>query len=695
MKYVLIFLLTFSAYFQLMAERTMINFNEDWTFRFSHNVTQKTGTRVNLPHTWNAQDALSGKSDYKRGIGNYEKSIFVPAEWKGKRIFIRFEGANTITNVLVNGKHIGEHRGGYTTFVFELTNNLKYGESNILWVRVNNAEQLEVMPLIGDFNFYGGIYRDVYLMLTDEVCISPLDYASPGIYLKQEKISEKEALVQTRILLSNRSAKKTSAIVQLKVKENEKTIVEEKRTVLLDAGNKDIEANIPFRLTNPRLWKGAIDPFLYRVEITVLIDNIEVDKVEQNLGLRYFSVDANKGFLLNGQPYKLNGVCRHQDRAEIGNALTKTQHDEDMALMLEMGTNAIRLPHYPHAPYFYDLLDQNGFVVWTEIPFVGPGGYTDQGFINQESFKANGRDQLKEMIRQNYNHPSICFWGLFNELKEMGDSPFDYITELNNLAHTEDPTRITTSASNIEGKINKITDLIAWNRYDGWYEGMPDCLGTWLDKTHKENPGFKIGISEYGAGASIYQQQDSLKKSQPTSPWHPENWQTYYHIENWKVLSQRPYLWGTFIWNMFDFGAAHRNEGDRPGINDKGLVTFDRKNKKDAFYFYKANWNLKQPTLHICDTRNIRRTNSLVNILVFSNTGNVELFVNGMSMGLKSPDKFATITWKGINLSPGKNKIIVKSIINGREITDTCEWNVSDNQVKLLNNKNFTISSTN
>ena len=681
--------------FQLRAERTMINFNDDWTFRFSHNVTQKVGVRVNLPHTWNAQDALSGKPDYKRGIGNYEKSIFVPNEWKGKRIFIRFEGANTIANLLVNGKHVGEHRGGYTAFVFELTNFLKYGENNSLWVRVNNAEQLEVMPLIGDFNFYGGIYRDVYLMLTDDVCISPLDYASAGVYLKQEKVSATEALVQARILLSNQSVSKKNVILQLKVKQDNKTIIQENKVLVINPDNKDIDVTFPLNFKNPTLWNGESSPFMYQVEVSLVIDNKETDKVVQPLGLRTYSVDATKGFVLNGKPYQLKGVCRHQDRAEIGNALTKSQHDEDMGLMLEMGVNAIRLPHYPHAPYFYDLLDQYGFVAWSEIPFVGPGGYTDQGFINQESFKANGREQLKEMIRQNYNHPSICFWGLFNELKEVGDSPFDYITELNKLAHTEDPTRITTSASNIEGNINKITDLIAWNRYDGWYEGMPDCLGTWLDKTHKENPGFKIGISEYGAGASIYQQQDSLKKSSPTSPWHPENWQTYYHIENWKVLSQRPYLWGTFIWNMFDFGAAHRNEGDRPGINDKGLVTFDRKNKKDAFYFYKANWNTKQPTLHICDTRNLRRTGSVVKVLVFSNSGNTELFVNGVSMGVKSPDKFSTIAWQGINLSTGKNRIVVKATVNGREITDACEWNVGDNQVKLLNNKYFTISSTN
>lgn len=680
MNYRLVLLAT--IFFTIMgssnAQQKLINLNDDWTFRLSHNVIQKTGTRVNLPHTWNAQDALSGKIDYKRGIGNYEKTIFVPNDWKGKRIFIRFDGANTVTNVLVNGKHIGEHRGGYTAFTFELTNSLNYGENNTLWVRVNNAEQLNVMPLIGDFNFYGGIYRDVHLILTEDICISPLDYASSGVYLRQENVSNKEATVNTRILLSNHSFTTKNVTVQLKVKVGDKTVIQENKNLVLTPENKEISTNILLNIKNPHLWNGETDPFMYQVEVSLMSDNKEIDKVVQPLGLRFYSVDTERGFLLNGNPYKLKGVCRHQDRAEIGNALNNLQHDEDVLLMLEMGANAIRLPHYPHAPYFYDLLDKNGFIVWTEIPFVGPGGYTDQGFVNQESFKANGREQLKEMIRQNYNHPSICFWGLFNELKEVGDNPNDYIKELNNLAHSEDSTRITTSATNIEGDINKITDLIAWNRYDGWYSGMPETLGKWLDKTHKENPKFKIGISEYGAGGSIYQHQDSLVKSIPSSPWHPENWQTYYHIENWKVIFQRPFLWGTFIWNMFDFGAAHRNEGDRPGINDKGLVTFDRKNKKDAFYFYKANWNMKQPTLHICEGKNTIRYNSSVNVMVFSNTGSVELFVNGLSQGKKLPDSFSIINWPEVKLARGKNKIVVKSYMNTNEISDSCEWNVSD-----------------
>ncbi len=687
MKKPFIYLLFLLATTQLYAERTMIRFNEDWSFRFSHNVAQKVGVKVNLPHTWNAQDALSGKLDYKRGIGNYDKTFFVPKEWKGKRVFIRFEGVNTIANVFLNGKHLGEHRGGYTAFVFELSGRLNYGENNNLQVRVNNAEQLDVMPLLGDFNFYGGIYRDVYLMLTDQVCISPLDLASPGVYLKQSSVTDQLAKVQTRVLISNTFLGVKQIEVELKVKADEQTIVQERRTINLTPAINATELSIPITINKPHLWNGQEDPFIYQVEVNVLSGNQLLDQVIQPLGLRYFKVDNNKGFSLNGKPLRLRGICRHQDRAEIGNALLNSHHDEDVAIMLEMGVNAIRLSHYPHAPYFFDLLDKNGFVTWSEIPFVGPGGYADGGFVDQESFKQNGRQQLKEMIRQNYNHPSICFWGLFNELKEVGDNPFDYITELNKLAYAEDSTRITTAASNIMGEINKISTLIAWNRYDGWYENQPNYLGQWLDKTHAENPKFNIGISEYGAGSSVNHQQDTLVKSVPNSSWHPENWQTYFHMENWKAIAERQFVWGSFIWNLFDFGAAHRNEGDRPGINDKGLVSFDRKIKKDAFYFYKANWNKKVKTVYLSNKRDVWRKSASPSVMVFANTSEVELIVNGKSYGKKSPDNYATIVWKNINLVSGKNKVIAKSKINGQEISDACEWIVEDSQVRLVSAK--------
>lgn len=671
--------LTFSALFamavsmQTLAQRENILINQDWNFRFSHQVDKNSSRRVDLPHTWNAQDALSGKPDYKRGIGNYDKKLFICSEWKGKRLFLRFEGANCVSNVFINGKQIGEHRGGYGAFIFEITDKVNYGKNNTVLVRVNNGEQLDVMPLVGDFNFYGGIYRDVHLLVTEDICISPLDYASPGVYLFQQHVGEKQAAVLARINLSNGTEHPRQATLRLQVKEGDKVVYQADKKVTVAPHTSVQPEEMSFTLLNPRLWNGREDPFMYQTVITLVKDGKEIDKVEQPLGLRYYATDADRGFFLNGKHLPLHGVCRHQEWAEVGNALRPMHHEEDTRLMLEMGVNAIRLAHYPQATYMYDLMDRNGIVTWAEIPFVGPGGYADKGFVDQPSFRENGKEQLKEMIRQHFNHPSICFWGLFNELKENGDNPLEYIKELNVLAHQEDPTRPTTSASNQGGAINFITDNIAWNRYDGWYGATPATLASWLDKTHQAHPEIKIAISEYGAGASIYHQQDSLVQTSPGSWWHPENWQTEYHIQNWKIISERPYVWGSFVWNMFDFGAAHRTEGDRPGINDKGLVTHDRKVKKDAFYFYKANWN-PEPMVYIAGRRSVNRVKPVTEVQIFSNCAEVTLKVNGQIIKKMQPDGVKVCIFKDIRLKKGENNIEVSAKNGKRVITDACCW---------------------
>lgn len=644
----------------MFAQRQDILLNNDWNFRFSHQVQKGTEVRVDLPHTWNAQDALSGKIDYKRGIGNYEKNLFIRPEWKGKRLFIRFEGVNNIADVFINRRHIGEHRGGYGAFIFEITGKVEYGKENSILVRVNNGEQLDIMPLVGDFNFYGGIYRDVHLLITDETCISPLDYASPGVRLIQDSVSHRYAKVRATVDLSNGSSGNQKVELNVRLLDGQRVVKEGTKNVNL-SGNEVMQQELTFEIDQPHLWNGRQDPFLYQAEVTLFRNGQMVDRVTQPLGLRFYRIDPDKGFFLNGKHLPLQGVWRHQDRSEVGNALRPQHHEEDVALMLEMGVNAVRLAHYPQATYFYDLMDKNGIIVWAEIPFVGPGGYNDKGFVDLPAFRANGKEQLKELIRQHYNHPSICVWGLFNELTELGDNPVEYIKELNVLAHQEDTTRPTTSASNQMGDLNFITDAIAWNRYDGWYGGTPADLGKWLDRMHKDHPEICIAISEYGAGASIYHQQDSLVKTVPTSWWHPENWQTYYHIENWKTISSRPYVWGSFVWNMFDFGAAHRTEGDRPGINDKGLVTFDRKVRKDAFYFYKANWNREEPMLYLTGKRNTVRTQRLQTITAFTNLSGAELFVNGKSYGKAIPDSYAILEWKNVELEPGENEIKVVS----------------------------------
>lgn len=654
----------------MFAQRQDILLNNDWNFRFSHQVQKGTEVRVDLPHTWNAQDALSGKIDYKRGIGNYEKNLFIRPEWKGKRLFIRFEGVNNIADVFINRRHIGEHRGGYGAFIFEITGKVEYGKENSILVRVNNGEQLDIMPLVGDFNFYGGIYRDVHLLITDETCISPLDYASPGVRLIQDSVSHRYAKVRAIVDLSNGSSGNQEVELNVRLLDGQRVVKEGTKNVNL-SGNEVMQQELTFEIDQPHLWNGRQDPFLYQAEVTLFRNGQMVDRVTQPLGLRFYRIDPDKGFFLNGKHLPLQGVCRHQDRSEVGNALRPQHHEEDVALMLEMGVNAVRLAHYPQATYFYDLMDKNGIIVWAEIPFVGPGGYNDKGFVDLPAFRANGKEQLKELIRQHYNHPSICVWGLFNELTELGDNPVEYIKKLNVLAHQEDTTRPTTSASNQMGDLNFITDAIAWNRYDGWYGGTPADLGKWLDRMHKDHPKICIAISEYGAGASIYHQQDSLVKTVPTSWWHPENWQTYYHIENWKTISSRPYVWGSFVWNMFDFGAAHRTEGDRPGINDKGLVTFDRKVRKDAFYFYKANWNREEPMLYLTGKRNTVRTQRLQTITAFTNLSGAELFVNGKSYGKTTPDSYAILEWKNVELQPGENEIKVVSTNKKLPLSDS------------------------
>lgn len=654
----------------MFAQRQDILLNNDWNFRFSHQLQKGTGVRVDLPHTWNAQDALSGKIDYKRGIGNYEKNLFIRPEWKGKRLFIRFEGVNNIADVFINRRHIGEHRGGYGAFIFEITGKVEYGKENSILVRVNNGEQLDIMPLVGDFNFYGGIYRDVHLLITDETCISPLDYASPGVRLIQDSVSHRYAKVRAIVDLSNGSSGNQEVELNVRLLDGQRVVKEGTKNVNL-SGNEVMQQELTFEIDQPHLWNGRQDPFLYQAEVTLFRNGQMVDRVTQPLGLRFYRIDPDKGFFLNGKHLPLQGVCRHQDRSEVGNALRPQHHEEDVALMLEMGVNAVRLAHYPQATYFYDLMDKNGIIVWAEIPFVGPGGYNDKGFVDLPAFRANGKEQLKELIRQHYNHPSICVWGLFNELTELGDNPVEYIKKLNVLAHQEDTTRPTTSASNQMGDLNFITDAIAWNRYDGWYGGTPADLGKWLDRMHKDHPEICIAISEYGAGASIYHQQDSLVKTVPTSWWHPENWQTYYHIENWKTISSRPYVWGSFVWNMFDFGAAHRTEGDRPGINDKGLVTFDRKVRKDAFYFYKANWNREEPMLYLTGKRNTVRTQHLQTITAFTNLSGAELFVNGKSYGKAIPDSYAILEWKNVELEPGENEIKVVSTNKKLPLSDS------------------------
>lgn len=653
------------------AQRQEFNINRSWQFTPGWEVQKNINTEINIPHTFNL-DALSGKPDYYRGMSNYYKPVDIPSEWKNKKVFIRFKGSNQTTDLYIGGKHVGCHKGGYTAFTWDITPYLTFGAQNFIWARVTNALNLDVMPLLGDFNMYGGIYRDVDILVVPKIHISLEDYGSSGVYIEPKEVSDASASFTVRAMI--KGAAKESADVKVLIRNAEGTVIDSaiRSIKMRDAGDQEFTA--AFTIENPHLWNSTIDPYLYRAEVTVTskatatntqirrqTSKIETDQVTENFGLRYFSVDKDNQFMLNGKPFRIQGVGKHQDWAMLGNAIFPENHQRDVQWMLDMGVNAVRLAHYPQDPYLISLCDKAGIIVWSEIPFVGPGGYRDKGFNDSESFKNNGKQQLREMIRQLYNHPSILFWGLFNEVTQRGDDPLIYIRELNEICKDEDPTRITVAASNQDGELNFVTDLIGFNTYLGWYGGTPNDIDRWGSTLRRDWSKLKVGISEYGAGASIYQHSDTLSRPVPTSYWHPEQWQTFFHREHWKTIVSKNYFWGTFIWAMFDFGAAHRTEGLEPGINDKGLVTFDRRVAKDAFYFYKANWNKNDQFVYISERRWERREKLAQNITIFSNQPSVELTVNGAIVSTLQNDGLGTFSWKNIQLKQGANTILATS----------------------------------
>lgn len=658
--------------------REEIPFNNNWNFQGQSVSGLPIDEIVSLPHSWNKFDAQEG-IPYYRGIEEYEKRFEASTAWQGKRVFIRFEGVNITAKVNLNGKEIGEHRGGYAAFSFEITDFLLFDQENIIEVTVSNEANLEVIPLVGDFNNYGGIYRPVNLIVTCPVCITPLDYASPGIYLKQENVSKDRADVEVLTKMSNTSGRDMDIVYRTSIIDASGEVLESQKSRDL-LPNDDSKLVHQYTIQNPHLWNGKKDPYLYQVKVDILQNGLVIDSKTEPLGLRYFHIDADEGFFLNGDPIDLRGVSRHQDRKDKASAISDADHSEDMDLMLEMGINAIRLAHYQHAEIIYDICDVEGLVVWAELPFIGmPGGFmaATNGYEPTDAFQTNARQQLLELIRQNYNHPSILMWSIFNEVQNPEDTEsIDFIKDLNTLVKAEDPDRLSVGASMLnphdQQAFHSITDAIAFNRYFGWYYKEPKDMGIFLDKVHQAFPDFKIGISEYGAGGSIVQHADELKPPNPMGSPHPEEWQSYYHEENLKIFDERPFVWGTYVWNMFDFGSHFRKEGDHFGINDKGLITYDRKTKKDAFFFYKANWS-DEPVLHITSSRYIFRKEAETQVKVYSNLDNLSLEVNGNPHPAKSPEK-GIITWDGISLQNGNNGIIVSGTKNGKTYYDDCVW---------------------
>ena len=651
--------------------REVIPLNSAWEFHYNYDVSQTPKKQtVDLPHTWDAGEVEKGVLNYERGTGIYEKKILVDVNKKDKRLFLYFEGANSVATLFVNNRFVGEHKGGYTAFCFEITRFVKLGAKNHVTIQVSNAYRTDVLPLTGDFNIYGGLHRKVSLLVTSKNCISPLDNASPGVYLVPTNVSSKKAEVNVVTKLSTTYT--DSLAIKTTIFDNRHRIATTTTTALTSRDKDGLSQSII--ISNPHLWNGKADPYLYKARVQLLYKDKVIDEVVQPLGLRYFSVDAGKGFFLNGKYLDLHGLGLHEDVAGKGSALTSADLYKDMQLIKEVGATALRFTHYPHQQYLYELCDSTGVVVWSEIPFVGPGGYTGAGYIKTPEFHQQAKQVLTEMIRQNFNHPSVCFWGLFNELKLDYDNPVPFLDSLNVIAKTEDPSRITTCASlKDDDTYNGVSDVIAWNKYFGWYGSSFGDLGVWADNTHSRFPQKPFAISEYGAGGSPFQHQENVTQPSPTGRFHPEEWQTLFHEQSWKQLVARPFVWGKYIWVLADFGSSVRTEGMANGINDKGLVTYDRAIKKDAFYFYKANWNPK-PMIYIAGRRNADRKETIAQIKGFSNLGKAELFINGISVGTQTNDGLNRMIWERVQLHKGKNIIKMTAKQKGKTVEDTCEW---------------------
>lgn len=658
--FIFVFLLITSAMVQAVDR---IPLDKGWQFHKGFQAASSDVLNVDLPHTWNVADGMFGNTNYYRGLSNYSRKLSLPPECAGKRVFLKVGAAQTIADIFVDHRFVMQHKGGYTAFVAELTDFLVPGKESTLEIRVSNAPTMDIAPICGDFNIFGGLNRGAELLLTEHICIDPAYYASSGVFFTQSEVSEHSARLKVETLLSSKSTVIDDCEVEFQLWDKDKQVY---RTASKEiaAGNRVV---MSLTVDKPHLWNGVRDPYLYKGVVILRKGGKEIDRREEEIGFRYFSVDAEKGFFLNGAPYRLNGVNRHEDRSERATAFYNQDHDEDLDLMQEMGCNAVRLCHYPQAKYVHQQMDRRGLVSWPEIPFVNV-------YVNNPSYDENLKQQLTELILQNYNHPCILFWGLFNEINSGWlDRPSRMVKELHQLARQLDPSRPTMGASNQDDDFNGFTDLIAFNKYFGWYGSNMEEMGVWIDSEHTAHPERKMGISEYGAGACVFQQSDSLKQPEPWGQWHPENWQTYYHIENWKQLQKRDFLWCNFVWCMFDFSAAGRREGSIMGRNDKGLVTYDRKIKKDAFYFYKANWNAKDKFVYIAARREVNRTKRYVNIQAFSNSGAADLWLNGKNMGKAQPNQVNVLEWKDILLRDGENCIEVENKY-GR---DKCMWILS------------------
>lgn len=659
--------------------RIVESFNAGWVFKkapagkeLAVNAPKwESGwTEVEIPHTWNAKDMQTQYDQFYEGAAYYKKHYFFPAEMKGKRVFLRFEGVGAVAEVYVNGSLVATHKGAYSAFSCEIGTVLKPGADNEIIVKADNASRPDVIPVNHVlFGVYGGMYRPVWLIVTDPCNICVTDCASSGVYITQKNVFRRQADVKVRVKLDNGTLRPVPLTLQNTIYDQAgKQVATQSRSFDLTAqGVQAFEAD--FKIKNPILWQGRRNPYLYKVVSRLIQGGKVIDEVVQPLGLRKYKIVAGEGFYLNGEKYPMYGVTRHQDWWELGSALKNENHDFDLATIMDMGATTVRFAHYQQSDYVYSRCDSLGLIVWAEIPFVNR-------VSGQEG--ENARNQLRELIRQSFNHPSIYVWGLHNEVYHPHEYTRELTRSLHDLAKTEDPDRYTVSVNgygHMEHPVNLNADIQGMNRYFGWYEKKLQDIEPWVEGLEKNYPNQKLMLTEYGADANIVHQTEYLDNSLNwTKPFYPETFQTKTHEYQWSVIARHPYIVASYLWNTFDFATPLANRGDLPARNMKGMVTFDRKTKKDSYFWYKANWS-KEPVLYLTQRRNVDREKKVTSITVYSNVGEPKVFLNGQELsGIHKGYTDVHYIIDDVTLADGKN--VVKTVVRsgGKTYEDTIEW---------------------
>lgn len=704
--------------------RISLALSTGWRFSLSQDAggsepapDARSWVEVSLPHTWNRVGYYIPDSPGRvntpaninktQGVGWYRLSFTAGPQLNRKKTWLEFDAASRTAEVWLNGAHIGQHAGGFSRFRFDVTDTIHAGEPNVLVVRTDNTRPTaggptaDVLPLSGDFFVHGGLYRPVRLVVTDAIHFDMLDYGGPGVYASTSAIDGHSAQVSVRARIVNDSARSAPITVETTLLDDRGAVVAAASSHASPAGGDTSVVASSLSIQQARLWQGVADPYLYQLVVEIRdAKGRALDRFEQPFGIRQTRFDPQNGFFLNGQHVRLHGVGLHQDLEGKGWAMTREDIESDVRLIREMGANTIRLTHYQHGPVIHELADRYGLILWDEIPLVSAWTLSPGQKTATEGLPANARQQLRELIRQNFNHASVAVWGIANEV-DFGNSipqflaggqgeppdPLPLLHELNRLAKEEDPTRPTAQANCCEGRLfaSKVdipivapaADIAGANRYFGWYYGTVDELGPHLDATRKARPSQPLALTEYGAGGAITMHTDNPLGAPVDSRGRvqPEEYQSYVHERSWAALASRSDLWATWLWNSFDFATTVRKEGDSEDINTKGLITYDRKVKKDSFFFYKANWTTS-PTVYVTGRRYVERAYPVTDARVYSNAPETELRVNGRTLGKQETCPVKVCVWPIVHLREGENEIVAIGRFGRETVQDRIEWRI-------------------